>query len=167
MQHKKIKLCAFLLLVLGLTGLQAQEAIPATGGNASGSGGSVSYSVGQVVYATITETNGNVVQGVQQPYEISIETGLAGTKGITLECSVFPNPVTDFLILKVENYKTENLVYQLFDIHGKLLAQRKMEGPETRIDLRNPVISAYFLKVLQASSVSASQVIKTFKIIKH
>lgn len=62
MRHKKIKLCAVLLLGLGLTRLQAQEAIPASGGNATGNGGSASYSVGQVVYTTNTGTNGSAVR---------------------------------------------------------------------------------------------------------
>lgn len=46
MKHKTFIISTIFLLGIGLTGLQAQEAIPATGGNASGSGGSVSYSVG-------------------------------------------------------------------------------------------------------------------------
>ena len=54
MKHKKLKLCAILLIGFGLTGLQAQESVNTTGGNASGSGGSVSYSVGQVTYHVIT-----------------------------------------------------------------------------------------------------------------
>jgi len=46
MKYKKLKLSAVLLLGLGLTGLQAQQSINAAGGNATGSGGMVSYSVG-------------------------------------------------------------------------------------------------------------------------
>ncbi|MCK9290408.1 MAG: hypothetical protein WCR58_02960 [Bacteroidales bacterium] len=42
------------MLGLGLTGLQAQESGNAMGGNACGSGGSASYSVGQVVNITST-----------------------------------------------------------------------------------------------------------------
>ena len=49
-----IKLSVVLLIGIGLTGLQAQEAIPALGSNASGSGGTVNYMVGQVVYTTNT-----------------------------------------------------------------------------------------------------------------
>lgn len=52
---KKLKLSAFLLLGLGLTGLQVQETIPGSGGNASGSGGMACYSVGQVVYKLTLE----------------------------------------------------------------------------------------------------------------
>ena len=69
---KKMKTVALLLLVFGITTAQAQQAITATGGNASGSGGTVAYSVGQIIYATNTGTTGSVAQGVHQPYEISI-----------------------------------------------------------------------------------------------
>jgi len=44
MLNKKVKISALLLLCVGLTGLQAQNAIPASGGNASGGGGTASYS---------------------------------------------------------------------------------------------------------------------------
>ena len=76
MRIKKLKLITLLLLGVGLTGLQAQQAIPASGGNASGSGGSASYSVGQVIYSKNTGTNGSVAQGIQQPYEIMVVTGI-------------------------------------------------------------------------------------------
>lgn len=66
MYKKKVKLCILLLSGLGLAGLQAQEAVPATGGNASGSGGTVSYSVGQIVYGKfkgISRTGSTVLSG--------------------------------------------------------------------------------------------------------
>jgi hypothetical protein len=56
MKHKKAKLSAVLLFWLGITGLQAQATVSTTGGNASGIGGSVSYSVGQVFYTTYSGT---------------------------------------------------------------------------------------------------------------
>ena len=49
----------------------AQESINATGGDASGSAGSASYSVGQVAYQTLAGTNGSIAEGVQQAYKIS------------------------------------------------------------------------------------------------
>ena len=101
MRHKKLKLSTLLLLGLGLIG-QAQETVPATGGNASGSGGSASYSIGQMVYTTNTGTNGSVAQGVQQPYEISVITGIEEAKGISLNCSAYPNPTIEFITLKVD-----------------------------------------------------------------
>ena len=163
MRHKKLKLSAVLLLGLGLTGLQAQNAVPATGGNASGSGGTVSYSVGQVVYTTNTGgSNGTVAQGVQQPFEISEITGLEEAKGISLSVSAYPNPTSDFLNLKVENYDNTNLSYQLFDISGKLLESKKITGNQTSIVMSNLAPATYFVKVTESNKE-----VKTFKIIKN
>ena len=159
---KSLKICTLFILTLGLTGLQAQESINATGGNASGSGGSASYSVGQVVYTTNTATNGSVAQGVQQPFEISEVTGLEEAKGINLSVSAYPNPATDYLTLNVENYDNTNLSYQLFDISGKLLETKKLEGKQTSIVTSNLVPATYFLKV-----TVGNKEIKTFKIIKN
>ena len=122
MRYKKLKLCAIFLLGLGLTGIQAQEATIIAGGEASGSGGSVSYTVGQVVYSNSNGTNYSVAVGVQQPYEISVVTGIEEAKEIKLVISAYPNPVTDYLVLKVEGYNFKNLSCQLFDLTGKLLA---------------------------------------------
>ena len=101
MKHQKaITSIAFLLL--GLGGLHAQDAVPATGGEATGTSGTASYSVGQVVYTTNTGTTGSVAQGVQQPYDISITVGI-NEMPISLEWSVYPNPTTGFLTVKVED----------------------------------------------------------------
>ncbi len=162
MRHKKLKLSTVFLLVLGLTGLQAQESVNTTGSNASGSGGSVSYTVGQVVYTTNTGTNGSVAQGVQQPYEISVVTAIEEAKGINLSVSAYPNPTTDFLNLKVENYDNTNLSYQLFDMNGKLLETKKIEGNQTSIVMSNLVPATYFVKVTESNKE-----VKTFKIIKN
>ncbi|NLK81924.1 MAG: T9SS type A sorting domain-containing protein [Bacteroidales bacterium] len=161
MRHKKLKLSAVLLLGLGLTGLIAQESINATGGNASGSGGSVSYSVGQVVYTTNTGTSGSVAQGVQQPYEISVVTAIEEAKGINLSVSVYPNPATDYLTLEVQEFELLNLHFQLYDMSGKLLQSQKITDSQTIIAMGELIPAAYFVKVVQNNKE-----VKTFKIIK-
>jgi hypothetical protein len=173
MRHKKLKLTAVLLLGLGLIGLQAQESVNVTGGNASGSGGSASYSVGQVVYTTNTGTNGSVAQGVQQPYEISVVTGIEEAKGINLTVTAYPNPTTDYLELKVESEKLTDLSYQLYDMTGKLLQNKKLTGTETQIDMSNYVPATYFVRVYavgrndRTGVIAESKSIKEFKIIKN
>jgi len=156
-----VKILTLLLLGISLTS-QAQQTIPTSGGNATGSGGSVSYSVGQVVYTTNTGISGSVAQGVQQPFEISVVTGVEEAKGITLVSSVYPNPTNDYIKLKIENYQLAKLAYQLYDMNGKLIESKKIESNETTIAMKVLVASTYFLKVIDNNNV-----VKTFKIIKN
>ena len=142
--------------------LQAQYALTATGGNSSGSGGIVSYSVGQIVYITNTGTTGTVTQGVQQPFEISIVTGLEEARDINLICSAYPNPANDLVTLKVENYDADNLSYKLYNNVGKLLESKKVNGFETIISMANLIPSIYLLKILDGNKE-----VKIFKIIKN
>ena len=148
-------------LLLGLGGLHAQEATTATGGEASGTGGTASYSVGQVAYTTNTGTNGSVAQGVQHSYEISTIVGI-DVKNINPELSVYPNPTTDILTLKVENHDNGNLAYLLFDNNGKLLKRQKLNESTTTIQMTGLVPATYFLKI-----INYQKGIKTFKIIKN
>ena len=162
MRHKRLKLSTVLLLGLGLTGLQAQESISTTGGNASGSGGSVSYSVGQVVYTTHTGTSGSVAEGVQQPYEISVVTGLEEAQSINLSVTAYPNPTTDYLTLRIDEFEISNLSFQLYDMNGKLLQNEKITGNQTSIVMSNLLPATYFVKVIRGNKE-----VKTFKIIKN
>jgi len=153
------EILSILFIFLGLGGLYAQETVPATGGDASGSGGSSSYTVGQVIYTTNTGTNGSVAQGVQQPYEISTTVGINETS-ISLELSVYPNPTSNYLTLKIE--ETDGLIYQLLDMQGKLLDSKQVSSNTTQVEMERLPTSTYILKITKNSNP-----IKTFKIIKN
>ena len=160
MNTKKIKIVVLFLLGFGLLTAQAQQAITATGGDASGSGGTVAYSVGQIVYTTNTGTNGSVAQGVQQSYIISIVLGIEDNS-TKLELTAYPNPTTNFLTLNVGNAELSTLRFQLYDISGKLIESRKIISSTETIGMENLPSAIYFLKV-----ANNNQEVKTFKIIK-
>lgn len=143
-------------------GVYAQVAEVSAGGNATGSGGSVSYTMGQIAYSTITGAGGSVAQGVQQPFEISVVTALPEAKGISLICTVYPNPVTDKLILKFDNEFPLNYFAWLYDSQGRQIEEIKLVNNETSIDMSKLVIGSYFLKVIHLDNE-----VKTFKIIKN
>lgn len=156
-----------LLFFATFTAAQAQETLPATGGDASGSGGSASYSVGQFAYQTQTGINGSVAEGVQQAYEISVVTGLDEAKGINLSVTAYPNPTIDFLTLSVADFDASKLFYQLYDMQGKLLQSEKITGNLTSIDMSNLGSATYFVKVMvKTQGMASQQEAKTFKIIK-
>jgi hypothetical protein len=67
-QHISLKIIfpALLISFLLSTGVQAQSALLSAGGNNPGSGGSVSYSLGQTLYTTNTGGGYSIAKGVQQ-----------------------------------------------------------------------------------------------------
>ena len=161
MRHKKVMMSTVVLLVLGLLSLHAQQTTPASGGNSTGTGGSASYSVGQVAYTTLSSASGTITQGVQQPYEIFEVTGLKEV-GINLGFSVYPNPTAGSLHLKIENYDIKNLKYHIYDINGTLVQSKKVDENETQVSLEKFVPGVYFMKV-----TDNNKDVKTFKIIKN
>jgi hypothetical protein len=152
----------FLIIICGTSICYSQQAVSTAGGEASGTGGTVSYTIGQVSYTTNTDNDGTVTQGVQQPYEIFDIGNAVDDYGISLELSVYPNPASDYLTLKVKNYTSGNLTYQLYDADGKLLENKEIVDAETTIQMDELSPAIYFLKVSNNDTE-----VKTFKIIKY
>lgn len=160
MKNIKLKINTTLVFVFGMN-MNAQTATVTSGGNATGSAGTVSYSIGQVADKTQTGTTGIITQGVQQPFEIVTLSGFE-FENITLEAIVFPNPTVSNVTLKISEFNIENLNYQLFDIQGRLVNEAKISNNETVIDMERYTTSTYILKIN-----SNSKELKTFKIIKN
>lgn len=156
----KIKKLLIATLLLGAFQAQAQEAVATAGGDASGTNGNVSYTVGQVVYTTNTGTTGSVAQGVQQPFEIQTVLG-ADNFNINLQLAVYPNPTTNWLQLEVRNTDFSNLSYQLFDLNGRMILNEKITAETSSIQMERLPAAIFLLKV-----VSNNKEVKTFKIIK-
>ncbi len=141
--------------------ISAQQTIDAAGGEASGSGGTVSYSVGQVLYNTYSDANNSEAQGVQQPFEISVINGTEELEGISLKYKVYPNPAYSTLVLEIDNEMPE-ASFQLFDITGKLLITSPVSSGINQISTEELIPAIYILKLL-----SGNQLVQSFKIIKN
>ena len=159
MKQNQPILIAFLIASFSLT-VTAQESVTVSGNNATGSGGSSSYSVGQVVYTIASGTNGQLAQGVQQPYEI-LTLGKEEHSEINLQFLAYPNPTTDILTLSIVNFNFSDLTYSLFDINGRVIQSKKITENLTNIDMKNQQSAIYFLKI-----TANNKEIKTYKIIK-
>jgi hypothetical protein len=156
---------AFLSLAAGCSFLAfsyGQTALPATGGNATGSGGTVSYTIGQLNYHSYSDADKSVTQGVQQPYEISVVTATENSEGIILEYKIYPNPAKDFIVLTIKPFNDENFQYRLFDLNGILLLEKKIMNGLTEIAMDNYNPSMYFLRIFKDNLE-----VKVFKIIKN
>jgi hypothetical protein len=158
--HIQKVIIVFCLVSFGLR-MVAQENTDALGGMAYGAGGSVSYSIGQIDYESATGIGGSITEGLQQPYEIMVISGIE-ENDINLTFAIFPNPTADFVVLSVLNANKANMTYTLFDIEGKLIKNQEVSGSQTIIVMKDLANGIYFIKVL----VKGTEV-KIFKVIKN
>lgn len=158
-KSRPIALLAAGLLLAGFA--QAQESTNASGGDATGTGGTASYSVGQVVYTTNTGSTGSVAQGVQHAYEI-FTVGIKETE-LNISLTVFPNPTTENLTLQISDYNNEQLSYQLFDMQGKQLSNGQITAQKTQINMNSLPTATYFVNVVNQENKK----VQSFKIIKN
>ncbi len=160
------KLLTFLvaIVVMGLfQEVHAQKGLHVSGGSAEGNG-SLSYSIGQLVYSAFTGSNGSLVQGVQQPYEITI-VGIVEEKP-SIHVQAYPNPTNDQLILNISGpYKVQNLDYELFNSQGSLMENKIITNNHLIISMAKFVPATYFLKINTKNNKQLSKL--TFKIIKN
>ena len=154
------KIIALIIFGCSIISIQAQQKTVSAGGDASGIGGTFSYSIGQVVYTYNYGTDVIVAQGVQQPFEISI-LGLDNYQ-INLVMQTYPNPTRDYLVLNVHALDLSNMIFQLYDVNGRLIETRTMFSPIETICMMNLPSSVYVLKV-----TNNNKEVKSFKIIKN
>jgi len=157
----KIRILFVLLLAIPAAGLEAQQTLAIAGGEATGTGGTVSYTIGQVWYTTLDGDDISVFQGVQQPLEVLEITGIHSLPGITLDALLYPNPVEEIIHLRVENYSINGLSYQLFNMKGELLDSKDIESEITQIPMSGYGAASYLIKISRNTDE-----IKAFKIIK-
>lgn len=137
----------------------AQTSANASGGAGTGSGGTLDYSVGKVVYTTHTGTTGSLAQGVHHPFEITLVNTIEESN-ITL--SVFPNPTTKTLTLDVSEFKNGDLSYQLIDVNGTSLKASEIVEQQTQIDMKNLPTGTYIMNI-----IGQDQLKQSFKIVKN
>jgi len=152
----------FVILILesALSGQAgAQAAIVGSGNNASGSGGTASFTMGQIDFRAFTGTDGSVYQGVQQPYEF-FSVGAEEIPGVFLFCSLYPNPTTELVTLYVSDITVLNLRYELYDLGGRLLRSGNVTTLETTIPMGHLPAAVYILKVFNKEARQIFQIIK-------
>lgn len=159
MIKQKILITCFLLGSLSLR-LQAQTNVT-SGGEATGSDGKVSYSIGQTDFNFHSGPDGSVSEGVQQPFEIFIITGI-DNKEINITSSVYPNPTADLITISIENDVKDKITYEIADVSGKILSRKFLKENQTTVSLAEYPGSIYYVKIYNDKTE-----LKAFKIIKN
>ena len=149
-----------ILIVAVCPRLLAQEVIATAGSTLSNSNGSISFTIGESVANTLTKGDKTITQGFQQSYiSVSLVNEL---KDLDFNISVYPNPTSDVLTLKLSKEDVTGIQYLLYDFMGKLLLQKNLESNEISIPVNQFAKGFYILKVQ-----AGKKELKTFKIVKQ
>ncbi len=145
--------------------MPAQSSVNTSGGRASNTAGSVSYSIGQMAYSSHFGSTGSVSEGVQIPMEVYPITYIGEFDPMGLDVSVFPNPVGDHLTLSIQGkdfFPVLNHRYALLDMSGKMIHAGRIMEETTLIDMHTQPPGVYLLQVFVSG-----QRIGYFKIMKR
>lgn len=169
MRHKKFKLSAILLLGLGLTGLQAQII-----NVKESSGTKTTYSLNSI--RKMTFSGGNVT--VQKTDNSTVVYALNGLRYLNFsdnstgifenqtfsgntDLHTYPNPVSDFLNINLEDIAGEGTI-SILSLEGKVMQTQKTRGASiVTLNLSELPRGIYLCRY------SNEREIKTVKIIKH
>lgn len=126
-----MKLRFLSLLALALTGgiafSQDSFLVSCGGTYSSGSGGSVSWSIGEPVIETATSTNNHVTQGFHQG-EIYV-TGIEALAEISI--LVFPNPTSESVTIEIN----EPVSVSIYDMAGRFVCSYELIEAINSIDV--------------------------------
>jgi hypothetical protein len=151
------------LLLIGMLcalASEGQQATTTSGGNASGPGGTLSYTAGEVAASFISGSNGQIAAGVQQPYLIQ-SVGIRPLPNL-FSTEVYPNPTTSDLTLTVADFQSSRLSCKVIDALGQTVFARELEGPRTLLQTGHLPASVYFVQVLEGD-----RIVRSFRIVKY
>lgn len=144
---------AVCMLMLSSSFVFSQANITSSGGDASGMGGSASFSVGQIDYSNQANANNNFHEGVQQPFEFFELLALIESD---LDIDIYPNPSSDLVNIRLEGLDVK---VSLFDLNGKRLIEQSFNS-ETSISLHEYPAAEYLLQIEAEGKLSSYKIIK-------
>jgi hypothetical protein len=148
-----------LLPIILLSGLKlmSQSSPVSSGGEGSGPGGTVSFSIGQLVVESTIDSQGSISPGVQQTYESS--SVYVNDELFNNNLQVYPNPATHLIQLEFASPFEGQLI--ILDIQGNTVATQEINSKSVQIDASNWSAGTYMLQVQKdKQSVSVHRVVK-------
>ena len=154
---KKSILPLVLLMSCGFCSF-AQNAISSTGGHFKTTGGSTSFTVGQVAYV-LKKGNGSYLnEGVQQVY--TKKTTPVEELVYLKEVQLYPNPTQETMTLILSSKEDVQVRYTIMDYLGKEIKYGIILSEKSEISLRDLPSGNYFI------SLKSKKEIRIFKMVK-
>lgn len=149
-----------LIFLLHFSGkLFGQYQTVATGGTATGSSGSATYTIGLPLYTNQSSSGITLSQGNQQPREFL--TVSYQNNSLNYGIKIFPNPAESFFYIQIGGGNLSEMSYKLTTLDGKLVMNEEFNDPITSVNINDYAEGIYFLQLFKKDKlISSTKIIK-------
>lgn len=151
----KVKLVFFTLIINSSISF-AQQVILCNGGETNGTGGTASYSIGQVFDFTSSNANFSIQEGIQQTYKVNTDGLLEMNSELF---SIYPIPTSDYINIKLKSTDFE-FEYYVISTEGSLVDKGTIQSPFSMINLSCLKTGEYHIVFKSDKQFFKSKIIK-------
>ena len=156
---KTYKILMVMMIPMGVYG---QSSVHSSWGEGTGTGGRMTYSMGQVFVQNVTVPGvARLAEGVQHPLEV-LTIGMDDVSQILEGVMLFPNPTSGELNLQIQGFRPDLFSYRIFNNLGQIIQKEDVHNSSTLISLETLAAGTYRIEV---NSKSGKQ--KIFQVIKR
>lgn len=143
----------------------APQSVNSGGSKMSQANGSLSFTVGELVVLSQTDSDGNTLGGGFTAGATLTTVSIQETDATVLDVKVYPNPTTELVNIQINRSTLDQVVVTIADLQGKEVYSGKYTGISNVIEI-NTASYATGTYVLSLKNLT-NQVLGTYKIIKH
>ena len=131
---------------------------------------SLSWTLGQLSDATLYTTDHLLTEGFQQPELLIFPVppppgGTVNAEAALLQCSLYPNPTSDAVVITVQQEASSPGLIRLLDAEGREIRRQTVDLQQFQGTWQVTELAAgqYYLQVATATG----ELLQTFRLIKH
>jgi hypothetical protein len=127
--------------------------------------GSLSFTVGELVVLNLTDSQGNTLGGGFTAGATLTTASIQETDATVLNVSIFPNPTSDLINIRINHSSIGQVVVSITDLQGKEVYNGKYAGISNTIRINTAAFApgTYVLSLKNNNN----QMLGTYKIIKN
>ena len=143
----------------------APQSVNSGGTKMSQANGSLIFTVGELVVLSQSDSQGNTLGGGFTAGATLTTVSIQETDAALLDVSVFPNPTSELVNIRINHSNIEQVFVSIADLQGKVVYSGLYAGISNTIGINT---SAYATGTYVLSlKNNNNQVLGTYKIIKH
>ena len=143
----------------------APQSVNSSGTKMSQANGSLSFTVGELVVQSQTDSQGNTLGGGFTAGATLTMVSIQETDAAVLDVKVYPNPTTELVNIQINRSILDQVVITITDLQGKEVYNGKYAGISNVIGI-NTASYATGTYILSLKNLT-NQVLGTYKIIKN